>query len=511
MIYPSTKLQKFSCLVLFTVLTICAASSYPPDKFNICTRDRNTITRRINDNTHWDNITIRRRCDTFEAIRTRRRSTTVNSLVSGIHRGGSNSSSIDSTTDLDNRNSVSNDDERWRLELPSQLQKRRGSLHKILVPTGYYTTTPRSSTPTQQQQDQQQQKKMIFCEVYLLGTAHVSKDSCEDVTLLMDKVKPDVLFVELCNQRIAILDDDNINHNDKNIDGTADDGDTKSKSVSQQTKEIMDHNPDMSKTAALSSVLLSKIQGDYATKLNVKIGGEFQEAYRIAKLQQKEFLQSMEQYRYNQHMSMYQSSISTAPVPVSPPQPPYLHGCAVVLGDRPVRLTLLRTWESLSLFGKLKLLIALIVSSLKQPKEDELKEWIESIMNDPNNDILSKSIEELSRHFPTVKETIIAERDIFMSCKIMQTARVLGEAIKSDGKMRRIVAVVGAGHCPGICQHLGIESSFSYHDTDDEDSPNCFTKIEDALRSVIETKKFKVDGNPEMSSIISDITSIDIA
>ena len=36
----------------------------------------------------------------------------------------------------------------------------------------------------------------------------------------------------------------------------------------------------------------------------------------------------------------------------------------------------------------------------RRPNEKELKEWIESIMNDPNNDILSKSTEELSRHFP---------------------------------------------------------------------------------------------------------------
>lgn len=508
--HPSSKLQKCLCLVLFALPIVYATSSYPADKYTICNRDRirDRGTGSIIDSSHCDNITIKPWCNTFAASRNRR-SSAIKNLVIGIQRGGS-SNNLDSATDDPNTNSISNsdDEEKWRLELPTQLQKRRGSLHKILVPTGYYTTTSRSPTSTQQQEEQ----KMIFCELYLLGTAHVSKDSCEDVKLLMEEIKPDVLFVELCNQRIAILEDDNMHPKDGNVDISADnDGGTKSKSVSQQTKEIMDHNPDMSKTAALSSVLLSKIQGDYATKLNVKIGGEFQEAYQIAKLQQKEFLKLMERYRYNQHMAMYQSSISTTPV--LPPQPPYLHGCAVVLGDRPVRLTLLRTWESLSFFGKVKLLIALIVSSLKQPKEEELKEWIESIMNDPNNDILSKSIEELSRHFPTVKETIIVERDVFMSCKILQIARVLGEAIQSDGKMRRIVAVVGAGHCPGIRQYLATESSSLYDTNDNNDgdaTTNSPKKMEDALRSVIETKKYKVDGNPEMSSIISDITSIDI-
>ena len=510
MMHPSSKLQRWLHFVLLVLLITYCASSHPPGKFNTCyTEDRNSG--------------ISPRCGTFSASScihgSEGSSRSIDRIFAGVQRGGS---SIENNTELGNENSSNDDhnDEQWRLELPLKLQKRRGSLHKILVPTGCFMSTPISSTSIQPQQ-QQQKREMIFCELYLLGTAHVSKDSCEDAKLLMENIKPDVLFVELCNQRISILEDDthnpindnNNNNNNNNNNSGDDDNNNKSKSVSQMTKEIMDHNPDMSKTAALSSVLLSKIQGDYATKLNVKIGGEFQEAYRMAKLQQTEFLKAMETYRFNHHVRMYQSSYisSSASLPPQTPQP-YLHGCAVVLGDRPVRLTLLRTWESLSFFGKFKLLIALLFSSLKQPKEEELKEWIESIMNDPNNDILSKSIEELSRHFPTVKETIIAERDVYMSCKILQTARVLGEATMKDGQMRRIVAVVGAGHCPGIRQHLGIES-WSRRYFKEEESGGGGTsqkKIEDVIQSVIETKKYKLDECPEMSSLISEITSIDM-
>jgi pheromone shutdown protein TraB len=363
-------------------------------------------------------------------------------------------------------------EEEWRSCLPPQLKKRRGSLYKILVPTGLRSNNSNHN--------QSFTANDVNCELYLLGTAHVSKDSCEDARLLMERIKPDVLFIELCNQRVGILDDDEqVEIVPENNDG--------SKSVSQMAKEVIEHNPGMSRTAALSSVLLSKIQGDYATKLGVKIGGEFQEAFRIAKIQQKEFSLNRQMMQWGRQPSVVDGE----------PNDGYLHGCAVVLGDRPVRLTLLRTWESLSLFGKLKLVFALIISSLKQPNEQELKEWIESIMNDPNNDILSKSIEELSRHFPTVKETIIAERDRFMACKILQTAKVLGEASLQDGKMRRIVAIVGAGHCPGIRGHLTGQSDITKN-------------IEATLREVIETKRHKVDNNTEMLSIISDISSIDI-
>ncbi len=327
----------------------------------------------------------------------------------------------------------------------------------------------------------------IVCEVYLLGTAHVSKGSCEDVKLLMESIKPDVLFVELCNQRIGILEDGDgtcKNNNSNNQGRQADDDNVSEESISQMTRKIMDHNPDMSRSAALSSVLLSKIQSDYAMKLGVKIGGEFQEAYKMAKIQQSEYMKKVRKNQFLGGSSFNDDGDH------------YAHGCAVVLGDRPVRLTLLRTWESLKFFGKLKLICGLIWSSLKQPHEKELKEWIESIMNDSNNDILSKSIEELSRHFPSVKETIIVERDTYMTCKILQIARVLGQLSLKDGRNRRICCVVGAGHCPGIKDLL--QESHKIVD------------VEGTLRSVIETKKYRVDGSNEMASLITDIVSIDV-
>ena len=114
------------------------------------------------------------------------------------------------------------------------------------------------------------------------------------------------------------------------------------------------------------------------------------------------------------------------------------NGCYVILGDRPVRLTLVRAWESLSFFSKIKLILCLAWSSIKQPSAKELQEWIESIMNDPNNDVLSKSIEELSQHFPTISETIIKERDRYMAAKLVQTSRLLGALTSEDGKERTI-------------------------------------------------------------------------
>lgn len=119
---------------------------------------------------------------------------------------------------------------------------------------------------------------------------------------------------------------------------------------------------------------------------------------------------------------------------------------------------------------------------------------MDKIMNDPTNDLLSDSIAELTKHFPQIGRTIIDERDDYMFCKLKQTANLLGNA-PSDGRRRRIVAVVGAGHCPGISQRL--------RDTSDTASP------EDKLQALIETKKWKMK-DPHIQSLVTDLTHLQI-
>ena len=41
--------------------------------------------------------------------------------------------------------------------------------------------------------------------VYLIGTAHFSKESCEDVSLVIQGVQQDIVMVELCKARTNIL------------------------------------------------------------------------------------------------------------------------------------------------------------------------------------------------------------------------------------------------------------------------------------------------------------------
>uniref|UniRef100_A0A2N9E4L1 TraB family protein n=1 Tax=Fagus sylvatica TaxID=28930 RepID=A0A2N9E4L1_FAGSY len=43
------------------------------------------------------------------------------------------------------------------------------------------------------------------CDVYLVGTAHVSQESCREVEAVISYLKPQVVFLELCSSRVAML------------------------------------------------------------------------------------------------------------------------------------------------------------------------------------------------------------------------------------------------------------------------------------------------------------------
>ncbi|TMA34026.1 MAG: TraB/GumN family protein [Deltaproteobacteria bacterium] len=113
------------------------------------------------------------------------------------------------------------------------------------------------------------------------------------------------------------------------------------------------------------------------------------------------------------------------------------HQIPVALCDRDVRITLRRAWGSMSLWNKSKLLAALIASIVDRPELDE-----EELRRIRNQDVISELMRELGRELPSVKTTLIDERDAYLTHKILA----------AEGE--RVVAVVGAGHVAGIREAL---------------------------------------------------------
>ncbi len=108
-------------------------------------------------------------------------------------------------------------------------------------------------------------------------------------------------------------------------------------------------------------------------------------------------------------------------------------GASVYLADRDLRVTLTRIWRTLGFFDKVKLLFHTIASL---GEADEIGE--EEIEKMKQQDMIEAFLSDLGKKLPALKEILIDERDLYIAQKLKS----------APGK--KIVAVVGAGHLPGI-------------------------------------------------------------
>ncbi len=159
-------------------------------------------------------------------------------------------------------------------------------------------------------------------EIILLGTAHVSKESIEQVKESIKTENPDVVAIELDEGRLATM---------KNPDSWKELDIVK---VLKQGKGFI----------MMANLVLSSFQRRMGSDVGVKPGEEMQAALSIAE----------------------ELSISTEMV------------------DRPIQTTLKRAWAKSSFWGKCKLLGALISAAFE--KEEISSEQIESLKNSSEMD-----------------------------------------------------------------------------------------------------------------------------
>ncbi|CAN1220312.1 TraB domain-containing protein [Linum perenne] len=215
------------------------------------------------------------------------------------------------------------------------------------------------------------------CDVYLVGTAHVSEESCREVEAVIRYLKPEVVFLELCSSRVTVLTPQNLKVP------------TMGEMVEMWKKK---HN--------MFGILYSWFLAKVASKLEVFPGSEFRVAYEEAKK----------------------------------------YGATVILGDRPVQVTLRRTWLKMPLWHKTKLLYSLLFQAVFLSSPEELKKMLKE-MDDV--DMLTLVIQEMSKEYPTLMETLVHERDQYMSSMLHRYA----------SEHSSVVAVVGRGHLRGIQKH----------------------------------------------------------
>jgi len=115
-------------------------------------------------------------------------------------------------------------------------------------------------------------------------------------------------------------------------------------------------------------------------------------------------------------------------------------GAKTVLADRDLQITLKRAWKSMGFFEKIKIISQLIFAA---GSDEEISE--EEIERLKNSDVLETLLDEIGKSHPNLKNALITERDKYLCHKIKN----------SEGE--NIVAVVGAGHVPGIKEYFDKE------------------------------------------------------
>merc|ERR1712013_321294 len=238
-------------------------------------------------------------------------------------------------------------------------------------------------------------------KVYLIGTAHFSKESCEDVATVIQAVQPDVVMVELCKARTNILhlDEETILEEAQNLD-------------LEKSLEII---RSQGTVQGVMYLLLLSMSAHLTKDLGMAPGGEFRRAFTEAKK-----------------------------VP----------GCMVHLGDRPINITLKRALAALSPWQKVKLGWNILTS-----RDPITKEEVEKCKD---RDLLENMLAEMAGEFPALSQVFVAERDLFLAHSLQMAADSIPvHALGPDGEKLEgftpptVVGVVGIGHMPGIIEHWG--------------------------------------------------------
>ncbi|CAI7780813.1 unnamed protein product [Closterium sp. NIES-54] len=290
-------------------------------------------------------------------------------------------------------------------------------------------------------------------EIFILGTTHVSETAAEDAMRVVRSVQPQNVVVELCKSRAPIMYDDPVPDPSQpsapNSDamGAAASGAAAAPAPARDLflmggaslpQTLMRSIQLGGQSSLLLRLLLSFVSRRSAQAVGVQPGHEFHAAREAA------------------------DAI----------------GAQLVLGDRPIEITLRRAWKALSLLDRARLASALLQGGLKggSLEQSELKgafsrqrdssngQGMESLNMDRDVvgsggvvekddaegeeevEFLSAVFQEVARQFPTLIGPLVHERDAYLAWALKRSKAVRG--------CDRVVGVVGRGHLPGVVHYL---------------------------------------------------------
>lgn len=239
-------------------------------------------------------------------------------------------------------------------------------------------TIPDSALEISVQSPEGQQAEYHPSKIVLIGTAHVSEKSVEEVKTAIRNLKPDVVAVELCRGRYDSLKG-NVQENQVPI------------------KEILSEGKI---NYYIIHWLLAYVQKKIGDDMGVKPGSEM-----LAAIEEAESA-----------------------------------GAKVALIDRDIQVTLQRFWGKMKFMEKIKMIGSLLGGLIGIGKGTEID--IDQITE---HDVVTALVSELRGFAPTAAEVLIDERDAYLAGSLVKVAA---------GGNKTVVAVIGAGHKPGVTNYL---------------------------------------------------------
>lgn len=229
--------------------------------------------------------------------------------------------------------------------------------------------------------------------IWLIGTTHLSMESTVDVERVIRTVRPENVVVELCRSRAGIMytsDDSDLNQplksNMFSLSGTGFFG-AVGRSINLGGQ-----------TALALRVLLALFSSKMSSSANRPFGDEFRAARKAAE------------------------DI----------------GAQIVLGDRPIEITLERAWTSLKWKEKTSLLLS-VFGGITSSAELSTKE-------SSSDDSSFQLYEKLSFSYPSLLQPLLHERDTFLAWSLKRS--------KAVNNCKQVVGIIGKGHMNGVIYSL---------------------------------------------------------
>ncbi|KAL3647383.1 hypothetical protein CASFOL_008351 [Castilleja foliolosa] len=236
--------------------------------------------------------------------------------------------------------------------------------------------------------------------IWLIGTNHVSRESAGDVERVISAVRPDNVVVELCRSKLLfragiMYTPENDDQNQQLRSGTFSLTGTGFFGAIGRSINLG------GQTALALRLLLATFSSKVSSDINRPFGDEFRAARKVS----EEI------------------------------------GAQLVLGDRPIEITLERACNSLNWKEKLSLLSSIIRGITSS---DDL---YNKAMEEPRADDSSFQLyEQLSFSYPSLLPPLIHERDTFLAWSLKRS--------KAVNKSKKVVGVIGKGHVNGVIYSL---------------------------------------------------------